>query len=389
MKQVTTMMMVCFSIIAFAQKPEPILSFAMQLKPVSWYSEQANLWKKETEKDPSNSVAWYNYYRATRNRIKTDTTDKGSLEAKNQEMRNIMEEMEKKVPQSFDYNLVKWMVEGNNMKYISFLKKAEELGSDRTEHFSDMLGWGEITRNIEKRDKYAKLWLEKAPYSPGLLIYNHNVLVGLKPNAILITTGDNDTYPCWLIQSKGFRRDVTIINTSLILIDEYRNALFKELGVVDWKSPAENSPDSVKKAYYNKFQQILVKSLAHNSQNRPVYVALTCSESYCEPLSDSLYLTGLAYEYSPTVPDNIALLRKNFEQQYALEYLELDFVNDISAHYTNKLNFNYIVPLLKLYDHYYLSNDLAHLSKTKSLILAIAKGRTEETDIKKHLSQYK
>jgi hypothetical protein len=86
----------------------------------------------------------------------------------------------------------------------------------------------------------------------------------------------------------------------------------------------------------------------------------------------NLYLVGLVLEYSTNNIDNIASLRNNFENNYALDYIRNRFEFDISAELVDRLNVNYLPGIFKLYEHYAQSGDLTNAKKMKELGLLIA-----------------
>lgn len=371
---------------AYAQKPETIHSFARIQMPLSWYKTQAVAWKKAVDKNPKDAKAWYNYYRVNRNLRYLDTTDARTPEERSKSILQLVDNMGKQIPNTYEFNLCKWLSGGNDYTLLPYLKKADELGQGRYEYLDNMVTWGETDRDLAKRDAYCKRWKETGQVSAGLLYYNYNVLAGLPQNAILLTSGDNDTYPAWILQSEGIRRDVTVINTSLILLDDYRHKLFAELGAGKLDL-AKDASGNLTNDSYVQFDKSLVEHLTHNKKQYPVFVSLTtagCSK-YTEHIQENLYLTGLTYRFSKEAVDNLATMKRNFEQLYTLDYLNQALYTEISTERVKEMNRNYVVPMLKLYDHYKMAGDSQHENWIKDKLAAVSKGTEEELEIKKHL----
>jgi hypothetical protein len=78
------------------------------------------------------------------------------------------------------------------------------------------------SRDEERLDLALRHILDSGIITDEVMDYNYNMLVSLDDNAILVTSGDNDTYPGWILtRILKVRPDVTIVNRSLLNTDWY------------------------------------------------------------------------------------------------------------------------------------------------------------------------
>lgn len=161
---------------------------------------------------------------------------------------------------------------------------------------------------------FDKLWKGEAPFSKilelweeekklhyrgigfeQLLEWNENMLKSTPRNAILITNGDNDTYPAWYVQEKrGFRKDVLIVNRSLFNLKDYVLFLQKKgLSLEITEEELDNLKFKREKGEVVTKSDQLIKLLVKQSK-RPVVLSSTVYNpwGYGYPLT----LVGVVYK---------------------------------------------------------------------------------------------
>lgn len=381
----TALMLMLAAATTWAEKPEPVHSIVKEIKPYDWYAGQAELWNLELEKDPKNLDAWLNFYTANRMASLVDFDSFAASEA--DYLRNldtILAEVERNIPGTYEaYHIRAWQGGATSAESLEAALKAYELDPSRPDVYDELIVGFEIERNLDRRAEICRAWRESGEYSNDLLNYNYNVLMSVDENAILLTGGDNDTYPVWILQDAfDVRPNVTVINLSLFMIDDYRKNLIASLDSddyeVDLDKIAEISENRTE--YTTNYTRALIDKIIEAAGYRPVYFAASVSEYYYENLKENMYLTGLAFLYSEDETDNFALMRRTFERDFLLDYLKYDFITDGYEEAALRVELNYLPVLLKLAEHYRTAGDDTGKRKVIDLakIIADRSGRAKE-----------
>lgn len=365
------------------EKPQKVVSIVLEQHESAWYEKQASLWEKELKRNPRNEEGWLYLYTAQRMlwiKDRENTAAKARMDA-------VVKRAVKAIPGSFMANYLlgtNGLGANSDVDLFAYIKKAYDIDPTNPLTYDECVIHYERIQDLAMRREINRKWLASGTYSPVILAYNYNVLATLAPNAIIVTGGDNDTFPLWMLQDAlGFHSDATVLNMSLILMPEYRKAILKKLDIT--LSPEEEKALDApfqKQEDHPKFEKALVDILIKKGSAHPLYFALTLgTPHYLEPLENKLYVVGLANQYSEEKIDNIGYLRANFEKQYKLDYLTVKLHKDPAASVTPLFDQCYLTPLILLYNHYQLSGEAGRGKEVKDLLLKIARENKMEDQI--------
>ena len=373
-------LLIILATILFAQekKPEKVLRIVYEIKPDEWYREQAKLWKKEIDKNPKNAEAWHNYYNAVRYENFNQTI--GTKE-KQEKLQKIVADLGKHAPESFQYYYLKYFTGQDKTKNIKDMEIAHKMAPDRPDPLYELITHFELKGDEKKVTDYYQQLYETKDIAPWLVNYNYNVLMSTEENAVIFTNGDNDTYPARMLQeTKWVRTDVSILNISMSGTETYLERVLGKKGIkVNRKELMQKAvttgSDNTKSFSISTFVQEVCKYLAQNYPDFPVYFALTVYEEHFKPMKDDLYIVGLAYRYNSKRIDNIAVTKKNLENNFRLDYLRFDWYNDLypGTNLMNTLQLNYVPGMMMLVEHYQTSGQQEKVQYWKNLATELAK----------------
>ncbi len=359
-----------------AQKKEMVHSIIVEWHEVDWYKSQEKLWKADIDKNKKDAEAWINYYSAVRalRNCSDDSKERGFY---NELGHQIAKDLMKALPESFEANYVMYWDSGLGNSDEKNLKKAYELRPNDPRVLLDYLILSELKRDKLMFTNTAKKLFEMNRMPVGAINWAYNVLTEVSENGIVFTAGDNDTYALWITQEgMNYRKDVTVINTSLIQMGDYRSKIFTEKGI----SPFNWAPVSMS-------EHAIFQHIFSNSVNIPVHVSTSASGQFNDSIIlDHLYLTGLTYIYSDKIVDNVSVLKRNFEKKFLLDHLTRTFSYSIGD-LDSRIKYMYVPGLIKLYQNAKAVEDLEGISRYKNLLESIGAELHIESEIQKAMTE--
>lgn len=321
--------------------PEAQISFAKENRSLEYYVVQADLWWQAIEKDSSNEMAWWNYYRACRN-VQGSYNWSADFVRLGPNLRfgeDIVVLMEAAIPNTFVYHFVKGSTGGVDPQAGSHLMKAYQMNPDFPGLLASVVTYAISTGNDSLRIEANTRWFENRGFNANWMDFAYNLLQSVAPQGILFTQGDNDSYPVWMLQDVlGIRRDVLVINLDFLLYDGYQKRLFDGLGLAPFHFEIIDP-----EVYEENWNNVCIYFLKNYQGSRPVHLSYTVNqEFYAELAETDMYAQGLCFQYAPkSLPPsrNLELLRRSFR----LNSLDQSLVYDASAERLFELQAHYLL----------------------------------------------
>ena len=340
--------------------PQKIPAITIEEFPYEWYEEQNLLWKAEIDRNPQNEDAWYYYYKSARYMASTsqDEQEQNRLDM-------ILLEMEKAIPDTYTLYVIQYYHQGNIEKGKNIVK-AMEMRPDNIEMFPDYVSYLLQTGNEKKMAEVLKKWYDSGTYSPNLLNYSYNELCSTKDSAIIFVNGDSPIYSKLLLQyGKGLFKDRCIIGTSMLSSEVYLKHLAKKLNIPEFKEidfSKEDAPTTYEEYDYRQMMHII------ENTDRPVYLSL---QMIIPSMFNNLYHEGLLLHYSKEEYDNMAVMRRNYENLYLTDYLRESFSPELYPYSAKRYNSVFIDAMIPLLHDYKENGDTARHKELYELLKGI------------------
>lgn len=384
------------TLIAQEKQTEPLdihlLELPFPLGP-EWYQAQKDAWQAEVKKNKKSENAWENYWFASYGESfwEQDTIRKKELQ---KEQRTIIKKMKKHIPNTRTYyrHLINQTPDKEQQAVIQ--QKIISLKRTCERDYIKDLTYCHQSKQTDKIKEICKEWYDSGLFSYDLLFYCYNEFSGLQKGAIFVSDSNAALSYRFLLQyGAGLFSDVLIVDSDELEYPSSQSQFWQKIGMdseelPDWKRSKDGMSSFMSvdnETTLPKWHKRIMPGAWYLSEkkNRLVYFPQFTSRSgMLQQLKDSLYSEGLVFRYSTKPYNNLAVLRKNYEQNYLLDYLRQPMIHNSSVFFFG-LDYlkNYIVtlsPLLRFYD---TSGDKNQAIKLRRLLQGILDRQDEEEKV--------
>jgi hypothetical protein len=258
-------------------------------------------------------------------------------------------------PNAFEYYLYNYKIGNYDFERIEDLKMAAKLQPNHPEVVKSLSAFFYIQGDTELLMQQLSKMNTGKHFSSELSSFAEDVLKSMPAKAILITHGEDDTYPLLIEQFiNKTRQDVKIISLDHLQSEDYRNKLKKE-GV---DLPAGQNINTLF------FEQLVSK----NSEK--VIVATSLPKSYLNTISNSISVEGLGFKISSNL--NTTSHQKKLVSIYD-EHINEALNQKIASSGNNKLLSNYLPFLFEIRNYWISKDNKNKLEQIDSQILSIGR----------------
>lgn len=349
-----------------------------------FWLDQLDQFKQKVKDNPKDEKAWMQYSSGLQvlkgisllENMKTTEGIPAPSEEIQKEIDEMLEAMKQNIPNTATYAILRNL----NMRRGEERMPMEDIMDkwpDAVMHYPTYMA---AVQDDEKRLKALCVrWYESGEFPVEMLNFAYNELASADKDAIIFISGGIDLYGIRMIQNaKDMFKDKKVIAYPFLRINI--DELTEELGIPKYEekkseSTKYSSPQNIVGSYSRSLRGCIDHIVQHTK--RPVYFTVTMDEVLKSIYKDSLHSEGLLMRYSAKPYDNLAMMRRNFENIYLMDYLRETFFPETMAStafdYSLKefLNLYYIPAFKALLQFYKESGDLNHYDKLYSLMNSI------------------
>lgn len=346
--------------------------------------EQVDQFKQKVKENPKDEKAWMQYAGRLQTLkgislllpVKPSVTPTVGANIQ-KEFDEMMAEMKQSIPNTATYEVMRNMNIKPGEKRMPF-EEIIDKWPDAILHYPTYMA---VSLRDEKRLKdICVRWYQSGEFPAQLLNFAYNELASADKDAIIFMGGCLDLYGVKVLQNaKDVFKDKKIIMYAFLSDFMYMDKLTEELGIPKYKEEKDtigySSPQDFMKTYSKKIKRQVDHIIQYT--NRPVYFTITMDELSKSVFKDNLHSEGLLMKYSPKSYDNLAVMRRNFENVYLMDHLRETFYPETLAttafdpQLTEALNLYYVPAFKALLQFYKESGDLNHYDKLYSLLKSV------------------